>query len=65
MKTDWTYFWGVGGGVDLNITRHYGVRIHADFVHDYLFSDLLPARNELRVSIGPTVHFGSNVAEKK
>jgi len=65
VKTDWTYFYGVGGGFDLNITRHYGVRMQVDFVHDHLFSDLLNGRNSVRFSIGPAVHFGSNVAEKK
>jgi len=65
VKTDWVGFYGVGGGFDLNITRHYGMKVHVDFVRDALFSDLLNHRNELRFSVGPTVHFGSNVAEKK
>jgi hypothetical protein len=61
-KTDWTGFYGFGGGFDLNITEHLAVRIQADFVHDHLFSDLLKdGRNTVRVGIGPAFQFGHNV----
>jgi len=65
IKEDWTYFYGVGGGVDFNITRHFGLKVHADFVRDHLFSDLLTWRNSVRLSIGPTFHMGRNVAAQK
>ena len=65
VKTDWTYFYGVGGGADFNVTRHVGLRVTVDFVHDHLFSDMLNGRNSVRVSVGPAVHFGKNVAAQK
>ncbi len=64
-KADWTYFYGFGGGIDFNVTRHFGLRVTADFVRDHLFSDLLNARNTVRFSVGPAIHFGKNVAAQK
>jgi len=62
-KTDWVAFYGFGGGVDVNFTKHFGVRIQADLVHDHLFNDLLKdGRNTVRFSIGPAVQWGHNVA---
>jgi hypothetical protein len=62
-KTDWTGFYGFGGGFDLNLTSHFGVRAQADFVHNHLFSDLLEdGRWTTRASIGPVFHFGKNIA---
>ena len=61
-KTDTVLFYGFGGGVDFNLSRHVGLRVQADFVHDHLFSDLLAnGRNTVRVSIGPCFNFGHNV----
>jgi hypothetical protein len=61
-KIDTTPFYGVGGGVDLNFSRHVGLRIQADFVRDHLFSDLIQnSRNTVRVSIGPCFNFGHNI----
>ena len=62
-KTDWTGFYGFGGGKDLILGDRLSIRVQADFVHDHLFSDLLPGRNTVRFSIGPTFHFGRNVAK--
>lgn len=64
-KQDWTYFYGVGGGIDFNVTQHFGLKVHVDFVRDHLFADLLPARNSVRFSVGPAFHFGPNVAAVK
>jgi hypothetical protein len=62
-KTDTVLFYGFGGGVDLNLSRHVGLRVQADFVHDHLFGDLLTdGRNTVRMSIGPCFNFGHNVA---
>lgn len=62
-KLDWTAFYGVGGGADYSLNRHFGVRVQFDYVHDHLFSDLLAnGRNTLRASIGPSFHFGKNIA---
>jgi len=61
-KTDSVLFYGFGGGVDLNISKHVAIRVQADFVHDHLFSDLLrDSRNTLRFGIGPAFQFGGNV----
>jgi len=60
---DTTYFYGAGGGFDFNATKHVHLRADVEFVHVFLFSDLLAnARNSVRLSIGPTFNFGKNVA---
>jgi len=62
-KSDTVIFYGFGGGVDFNFSRHVGLRVQADFVHDHLFSDLLQnGRNTVRVSVGPCFNFGKNIA---
>lgn len=59
---DTTYFYGFGGGADYNLTKHVHIRADFEFVHTYLFSNLLAdSRNSSRLSIGPTFNFGSNV----
>ena len=59
---DTTYFYGLGGGADYNLTKHIHIRADAEFVHVYLFSGLLAnPRNSVRLSIGPTFNFGKNV----
>lgn len=63
-KQDWTAFYGFGGGADLNFSRRFSIRLQADFVHDHLFNDLLKdGRNTVRLSLGPTVQFGRNIAK--
>ncbi|HWF46634.1 MAG TPA: hypothetical protein VG168_06495 [Bryobacteraceae bacterium] len=63
-KTDWEPFYGVGGGADVNFTRHISIRLQADFVHNSLFSDILQSsRNTVRLSVGPAFHFGKNIAQ--
>jgi hypothetical protein len=60
--SDTTYFWGAGGGFDLNATKHFHLRTDVEFVHVFLFSGLLEnSRNSVRVSVGPTYNFGKNV----
>lgn len=62
-KLDWTAFYGVGGGVDYSLNHHVGFRVQFDFVHDHLFSDLLASgRNTFRASVGPSFHFGKDIA---
>lgn len=62
-KTEWTGFYGFGGGVELNMWTHMSIRMQADFVHNDLFTDILKsARNTTRLSIGPAFHFGTNIA---
>jgi outer membrane protein with beta-barrel domain len=62
-KTDLQPGYGVGGGIDLGVTRHLGLHVTADYVHVSLFSNLLAeARNGVRLSVGPNFKFGRNVA---
>lgn len=62
-KTDWVAFYGVGGGFDINPTKHLSLRVQADFVRDHLFDDLLrDSRNTVRFSIGPAFQWGKNLA---
>lgn len=61
-KSDTEVFYGVGGGFDVNFSKHVAVRAQMDFVRVNLFSDLLKsAQNNIRVSVGPTFRFGHNV----
>ena len=60
---DWQGFYGVGGGLDFGITRHFGIRMQTDVVWDHLFDDILRnGRWTVRASIGPSFHFGKNIA---
>jgi len=60
---DTTYFYGLGGGADYNFSKHFHLRADVEFVHVFLFSDLLrDSRNSVRLSVGPTFSFGKNVA---
>jgi hypothetical protein len=60
---DTTYFYGLGGGADYNVTKHFHLRADVEFVHVFLYSDLLAsARNSVRLSIGPAFNFGKNVS---
>lgn len=61
-KSDDVVFYGVGGGFDINASKHVGVRVTVDYVHCFLFDNLLKdSRNTVRLSIGPTFRFGKNV----
>lgn len=63
-KQDWTAFYGIGGGFDVNVSKHVALRFQGDFVHDHLFSDLLrEGRNTVRVGIGPAFQFGGNAVK--
>ena len=58
-QTDTTWFVGLGGGFDLNLTRRMGFRFTADWINTHLFSDLLSNRqNYVRFTIGPTFRWG-------
>lgn len=63
-KRDWTGFYGVGGGIDLNFSNHVSFRIQGDYVYDHLFNDILKdGRRTARIGIGPCFNFGRNIAE--
>ncbi len=57
-QIDTTYFYGAGGGFDINASKHVGFRFSVDFVHTPLFSSLLEPRNAVRFSVGPTFKWG-------
>lgn len=58
-QSDTTWFIGMGGGADFNLSKHIGVRITADWINTHLFSDLLTSRqNYGRFTIGPVWRWG-------
>jgi hypothetical protein len=62
VKKDWTMFYGVGGGMDLNFGPHFALRVQADYVWDHLFPDILrEGRPTIRFSVGPAFNFGRNI----
>ena len=63
-KTDWTGFYGFGGGFDILFSKHFGLRTQADLVYDHLFNDVLKdGRMTVRFSVGPCFNFGGNIAK--
>ena len=63
-KTDWTGFYGVGGGFDILFAKHFALRTQADLVYDHLFNDVLKdGRMTVRFSVGPCFNFGGNIAK--
>lgn len=61
-KTDLELFYGVGGGFEINASRHVGVQATFDYVHVNLFQGFLnSSRNSLRISVGPTFRFGRDM----
>lgn len=64
QKTDTVVFYGFGGGLDFNISTHFGIRTAADYVHYNMFSNTLgSSQNTVRWSIGPTFRFGGNIVK--
>ncbi len=64
QKTDTVVFYGFGGGLDFNVTKHFGLRTAADYVHYSMFSNTLgSSQNTVRWSIGPTFRFGGNIVK--
>ncbi len=58
-QSDTTWFVGLGGGFDLNLSRRVGLRFTADWINTHLFSNLLSDRqNYARFTIGPTFRWG-------
>jgi hypothetical protein len=61
-KVDWSGFYGFGGGLEWNATKHFGIRAQTDVVYWRLFNDLLANGTwTTRYSIGLTYHFGRNI----
>jgi hypothetical protein len=58
-QTATTWFVGVGGGCDFNLSRRVGLRVSVDWINTHLFSNLLTDRqNYARFTIGPTFRWG-------
>jgi hypothetical protein len=65
-KQDWTGFYGVGGGGDIVVTKHLGLRLQIDIVYDHPFNDILAnGRWTYRFAVGPSFHMGRNIATTK
>jgi hypothetical protein len=65
-KTDWQGFYGFGGGLDLNATRHISLRMQTDVVYYHLFNDILRDGSwTVWCSVGPSFHFGRNIRAEK
>ena len=58
-QSDTTWFAGLGGGFDLNVSKHVALRFTADWINTHLFSNLLVDRqNYGRFTVGPTWRWG-------
>jgi hypothetical protein len=58
-QTDTTLFFGLGGGLDVNFSRHVALRFAGDWVNTHMFNNLLVNRqNYARFSFGPTFRWG-------
>lgn len=63
FKLDWTGFYGVGGGGEVAVSKHFGIRGQMDFVYNHPFNDIIAdGRWTYRYSVGPSFHFGRNMA---
>lgn len=63
--SDLEVFYGAGGGLDINASKHIALRAAVDVVHVNLFQNLLAnGRTSVRVSVGPSFRFGKNVEQK-
>jgi hypothetical protein len=52
-----------GGGAEFAVTKHIGIRGQMDVVYNHPFNDILAdGRWTYRFSVGPSFHFGRNVA---
>jgi hypothetical protein len=61
-SSDTVVFYGGGGGFDFNASKHFGLRFAADYARFNMFTNFLNGgRNGVRITIGPTFRFGSNV----
>jgi hypothetical protein len=62
--SQWVGFYGVGGGLDLNVSKHVAIRVQSDWVYTQLFQNLLKnPQYTWRMSASPTFRFGKNVPQ--
>ena len=58
-QTDTQFFFGLGGGFDISVSQHVGLRITTDWINTHLYPDILTHRqNFLRVTVGPVFKWG-------
>jgi opacity protein-like surface antigen len=58
-QTDTRFFFGLGGGFDINMSKHVGLRVTTDWINTHVFPDLLVHRqNFVRLTVGPTFRWG-------
>src|SRR5579864_4081787 len=58
-QSDTTVFFGLGGGFDVKVSRHVGMRFAVDWVNTHMFTNLLTQRqNYVRFSVGPAWRWG-------
>lgn len=63
-KLDWTGFYGAGGGGEFALSKRVSVRMQMDAVYNHPFNDILAnGRWTFRASVGPSFHFGRNLAK--
>lgn len=61
-KVDWTGFYGFGGGDEIQLTPHFGVRSQMDVVYNHPFNDILANGFwTMRYSVGLNIHAGKNI----
>ncbi len=61
-KVDWTGFYGFGGGDEILLTPHFGVRSQMDVVYNHPFNDILANGFwTMRYSVGLNIHAGKNI----
>ncbi len=61
-KLDWTGGYGIGGGSDVNLSRHISAQFILDAAYTHPMNDLLANGGWVyRFSVGPAFHFGRNV----
>ena len=58
-QVDTAFFFGLGGGFDIKMSRNVGLRVTADWIDTHLFSNILVNRqNFVRVTAGPVFKWG-------
>lgn len=59
---DWTGFYGFGGGDEVLLTPHFGLRSQMDVVYNHPFSDFIASGFwTMRYSVGLNIHAGKNI----
>ena len=62
MKTSqWTPFYGVGGGIDFNVSTHVGIKLTSDWVYTHLFQRLA---EKSAIHVGGCRHHRRSTSER-